>query len=48
VLAKFSSEEETTLKELIPLAADAAVVALLEGPLVAANRYNRRPQKEAK
>jgi len=34
------------LKELIPLAADAAVAALLEGPLVAANRYNRRSRKE--
>jgi hypothetical protein len=48
VLAKFSSEEEKTLKELVPLAAEAAVAALLEGPLVAANKYNRRPQKEAK
>jgi len=45
VLAKFSSEEEAALKELIPLAADAAVAALREGPLVAANRYNRRPRK---
>jgi PTH1 family peptidyl-tRNA hydrolase len=48
VLARFSSAEEKQLKELIPLAADAAVAALLEGPLVAANRYNRRPQKESK
>jgi peptidyl-tRNA hydrolase, PTH1 family len=48
VLAKFSAEEEKALKELIPLAADAAVAALLEGPRVAANRYNRRPEKEAK
>jgi PTH1 family peptidyl-tRNA hydrolase len=46
VLAKFSSEEERELKELIPQAADAAIAALLEGPLVAANRHNRRPQKE--
>ena len=46
VLAKFSSEEEKALKELIPLAADAAVAALVEGPLVAANRYNRRLPKE--
>jgi hypothetical protein len=36
------------LKELVPLAADAAVAALREGPLVAANRYNRRTRKEAK
>jgi PTH1 family peptidyl-tRNA hydrolase len=46
VLARFSSAEERQLKELIPLAADAAVAALLEGPLVAANRYNRRWRKE--
>ena len=45
VLAKFSSEEEKALKELVPLAADAAVAALLEGPVVAANRYNRRQRK---
>ena len=45
VLAKFSSEEEKMLKELVPLAADAAVAALLEGPVVAANRYNRRQRK---
>jgi PTH1 family peptidyl-tRNA hydrolase len=45
VLAKFSSEEEKVLKELVPLAADAAVAALLEGPVVAANRYNRRQRK---
>ncbi len=46
VLGRFSSEEEQALAELIPQAAEAAVAALLEGPLVAANRYNRRPQKE--
>jgi peptidyl-tRNA hydrolase, PTH1 family len=46
VLGRFSSEEEQALRELIPQAAEAAVSALLEGPLVAANRYNRRPQKE--
>jgi peptidyl-tRNA hydrolase, PTH1 family len=48
VLAKFSPEEEKELRDLIPLAAEAALAALREGPLVAANRYNRRPQKEAK
>jgi peptidyl-tRNA hydrolase, PTH1 family len=48
VLAKFSSEEEAALKELVPVAAEAAVAALLEGPAVAANRYNRRPRKEEK
>jgi PTH1 family peptidyl-tRNA hydrolase len=47
VLARFSSAEEKQLKELIPLAAEAAVAALLEGPLVAANRYNRRPQRKS-
>ncbi|HEY6908809.1 MAG TPA: aminoacyl-tRNA hydrolase [Myxococcales bacterium] len=46
VLGRFSSEEEQKLGELIPQAAEAAVAALLEGPLAAANRYNRRPQKE--
>jgi len=48
VLAKFSSEEEEALKERIPVAAEAAVAALLEGPAVAANRYNRRSRKEEK
>ena len=46
VLGRFSSEEEQALGELVPQAAEAAVTALLEGPLVAANRYNRRPRKE--
>jgi len=45
VLAKFSSEEEEMLRELIPQAAEAAVAALLEGPLLAMNRYNRRPRE---
>jgi peptidyl-tRNA hydrolase, PTH1 family len=48
VLAKFSAEEEKALEELVETAADAAIAALLEGPSVAANRYNRRPQKEVK
>ena len=42
VLAKFSSEEEKALEELVPLAADAAIAALVEGPVAAANKYNRR------
>jgi peptidyl-tRNA hydrolase, PTH1 family len=46
VLGRFSSEEEQALGKLIPQAAEAAVAALLEGPLVAANRHNRRPRKE--
>jgi len=45
VLAKFSSAEEKALEELVPLAADAAIAALVEGPVAAANKYNRRPQK---
>jgi PTH1 family peptidyl-tRNA hydrolase len=48
VLAKFSAEEEKALEELVPTAAEAAIAALTEGPLRAANRYNRRPQKEVK
>ena len=42
VLGKFSSAEEEQLKEIIPQAAEAAVAALLEGPLLAANKFNRR------
>lgn len=45
VLGKFSSEEEEQLKMLVPQAADAAVAALLEGPLLAMNRFNRRPKQ---
>ena len=48
VLAKFSSEEEKQLRELIPNAAEAALTALVEGPSAAANRFNRRPAKEPK
>ncbi|HTO99433.1 MAG TPA: aminoacyl-tRNA hydrolase [Myxococcales bacterium] len=48
VLARFSSEEEQALQELVPLAAEAAVLALKEGPAAAANKYNRRPRKEEK
>ena len=48
VLAKFSSAEEEQLSDLIPQAADAAVAALLEGPLLAMNRHNRRSKQEAK
>ena len=42
VLAKFSSEEEEQLQSLVPQAADAAVAALVEGPVLAMNRFNRR------
>jgi PTH1 family peptidyl-tRNA hydrolase len=47
VLGRFSSAEEEQLKELIPQAAEAAVAALLEGPLVAMNKHNRRKQGSA-
>ena len=46
VLAKFSSAEEERLLELVPQAAEAAVAALLEGPLLAMNRFNRRLSSE--
>jgi peptidyl-tRNA hydrolase len=46
VLSKFAPEEEKALEELVPQAADAAVAALLEGPLLAMNRFNRRPKEE--
>jgi PTH1 family peptidyl-tRNA hydrolase len=45
VLAKFSSQEEEALESLVPQAAEAAVAALLEGPLLAMNRFNRRAAK---
>jgi PTH1 family peptidyl-tRNA hydrolase len=48
VLARFSAEEEEALKDLIPLAAEAALAAVLEGPAAAANKFNRRPRKEEK
>jgi PTH1 family peptidyl-tRNA hydrolase len=44
VLAKFSNEEEAQLEELVPQAADAAMAALLEGPVLAMNRFNRRSE----
>ena len=44
VLAKFSSDEEEQLQSLVPRAADAAVAALLEGPVLAMNRFNRRQE----
>lgn len=47
VLGKFSSDEEQELGELVPLAADAAIAALLEGPVTAANKFNRRPEKKS-
>ncbi len=47
VLAKFSSDEEGELQSLVPQAAEAAMAALLEGPLLAMNKFNKRPKKEA-
>jgi PTH1 family peptidyl-tRNA hydrolase len=46
VLAKFSSEEEKELENVIPVAADAAIAALMEGPLAAANKFNRRQRAQ--
>lgn len=46
VLAKFSSAEEEQLNVLVPQAAEAAVAALLEGPLLAMNRFNKRLRSE--
>ena len=43
-LGILSPEEEEALKELVPLAAEAAIAALVQGGVVAANRYNRRPK----
>jgi PTH1 family peptidyl-tRNA hydrolase len=45
VLAKFSSAEEEQLKSLVPQAAEAAVAALVEGPLLAMNRFNKRSRQ---
>jgi PTH1 family peptidyl-tRNA hydrolase len=47
VLSKFSDAEERELSELVPQAADAAVAALLDGPLLAMNKFNRRPKQQA-
>jgi PTH1 family peptidyl-tRNA hydrolase len=46
VLGRFSSAEEEEVQKLVPQAAEAAVAALLEGPLLAMNRFNKR-KKEA-
>lgn len=42
VLGKFSQDEEKELEQLIPVAAEAAIAALDDGPLAAANKFNRR------
>ena len=47
VLAKFTDEEEKVVEELLPVAADAAVTAALDGAAVAMNRFNRRPKEAA-
>ena len=43
VLARFAAEEEAVVEEMVPVAAEAAVAALLEGTAAAMNRFNRRP-----
>ena len=45
VLAKFAAEDEAVVEEMVPIAAEAAVLALLEGTAVAMNRFNRRPKE---
>ena len=45
VLARFAEEEEKVVEELLPVAAEAAAVALLEGTAAAMNRFNRRPKE---
>ena len=45
VLARFGEEEEKVVEELLPVAAEAAAVALLEGTAAAMNRFNRRPKE---
>jgi peptidyl-tRNA hydrolase, PTH1 family len=45
VLARFAAEEEAAVEEMVPVAAEAAAVALLEGTAAAMNRFNRRPKE---
>ena len=45
VLARFAAEEEAVVEEMVPVAAEAAAVALLEGTAAAMNRFNRRPKE---
>jgi len=45
VLARFAEEEEKIVEELLPVAAEAAAMALLEGTAAAMNRFNRRPKE---
>jgi peptidyl-tRNA hydrolase, PTH1 family len=47
VLARFAAEEEAVVEERVPVAAEAAVAALLEGTAAAMNRFNRRPRESA-
>jgi peptidyl-tRNA hydrolase, PTH1 family len=47
VLARFSEDEEKVAEEMVPIAADAAVAALLDGAKAAMNRFNRRPKEAA-
>jgi PTH1 family peptidyl-tRNA hydrolase len=42
VLGKFTAEEEDLLRTEVPRAAEAALAALHEGAVPAANKYNRR------
>src|SRR5262245_9262392 len=43
VLARFEAEETSVVEEAIATAADAAELFVTDGPAVAMNRYNRKP-----
>jgi len=45
VLARFAAEEDAVVEEMVPIAAEAAAAALLEGTAAAMNRFNRRPKE---
>ena len=47
VLARLSEDEEKVAEEMVPVAAEAAVLALLDGSTAAMNRFNRRPKEAA-
>lgn len=43
VLSDFSADEERALEDLVPQAAEAARVAVVEGAQVSMNKFNKRP-----
>jgi peptidyl-tRNA hydrolase len=46
VLERFTSEELTALKEMIPQAKDACLCALTDGPTKAMNIFNKKTAAE--